>query len=269
MPFATNNGVRIHWQEKGEGTPLVLVMGHRFSGEMWWPVLPAVTAKHHVVWFDNRGVGQSDTAPTASVAEMVADAFTVMDAAGLESAHVFGVSMGGGIAQQMAITAPERVRSLILGCTAIKTEVTKAPGRVESIAARTPIWLAKMLGGGRVLYGTKAPKAAVDADYAMFKKDKADPKGVIAQSAGIAEFSMTLEDAASIAVPTLVQHGTDDKAVPYSSGQQIAATIPGARLETYEGGGHNYLILDMDRVNREVLEFLSEVDGAVDAAATA
>jgi alpha/beta hydrolase fold len=100
MPFATNAGVRIHWQERGEGTPLLLIMGHRFSGEMWWPVLPAVTPRHRVVWFDNRGTGESDSPATASVAEMVGDAIAVMDAAGIEKAHVFGVSMGGGIAQR-------------------------------------------------------------------------------------------------------------------------------------------------------------------------
>jgi hypothetical protein len=100
MPFATNAGVRVHWQEQGAGTPLLLIMGHRFSGEIWWPVLP-VTLRHRVVCFDNRGTGESDSPATASVVEMVGDALAVMNAAGVEKAHVFGVSMGGGIAQQL------------------------------------------------------------------------------------------------------------------------------------------------------------------------
>lgn len=169
MPFATNAGVRIHWQEKGEGTPLLLIMGHRFSGEMWWPVLPAVTPRRRVVWFDNRGTGESDSPATASVAEMVGDALAVMDAAGVEKAHVFGVSMGGGIAQQLALTAPNRVTSLILGCTAIKAEVTKAQKAREAIMLRLPKSLYRPLAG-KALYGTKAPAEAVAKDIAMLKR---------------------------------------------------------------------------------------------------
>lgn len=261
MPFATNNGVRIHWQQEGEGTPLLLIMGHRFSSEMWWPVLPAATEKHRVVWFDNRGTGQSDSPATASVAEMVGDAIAVMDAAGIEAAHVFGVSMGGGIAQQLALTAPERVTSLILGCTTIKTEVTPGPGRREAILVRVPVWVYKVVGR-KGLWGAAAPKDAVAKDYAMLKNDKFSPQGVVAQAAGIGAFSMSLADAATISVPTLVQHGTEDKVVPFIAGQQIADTIPGARMSAIEGAGHNYLVCDIDRVNREVLDFLADVDAA-------
>ncbi|MGA7050964.1 MAG: alpha/beta fold hydrolase [Mycobacterium sp.] len=238
MPFATNNGVRIHWQRQGEGTPLLLIMGHRFSGEMWWPVLPAVTPRHRVVWFDNRGTGESDSPATASVAEMVGDALAVMDSAGVDRAHVFGVSMGGGIAQQLTLTAPDRVTSLILGCTAIKTEVAKAPKTREAIL----LWLPKALYrplAGKALYGTKAPADAVAKDVAVLKKDKFTPRGVAAQSAGVAEFTMIVGDAARINVPTLVQHGTADPVVPFIAGKQIAQTIPGARLSAIADAGYN------------------------------
>jgi pimeloyl-ACP methyl ester carboxylesterase len=261
MPFATDNGVRIHWQERGTGTPVLLIMGHRFSGDMWWPVLSPLSAQHRVVWFDNRGTGQSESPPTASVAEMTADALSVMDAAGLDAAHVFGVSMGGGIAQQLALTSPHRVTSLILGCTAIKTEVTKPRPRVEAAMLRLPIGLYRLLGGA-ALYGDKTPKDVVTKDLAMLKRDKISPSGVVAQSVGIAEFSSTLEEVARISVPTLVQHGTGDKVVPFAAGQQIAETIPGARLSAFTDAGHNYLLMDIDRTNREILEFFAEADAA-------
>lgn len=264
MPFTTDSGVRIHWQEKGEGTPLLLIMGHKYSSEMWWPVLSALTEQHRVVWFDNRGTGESDSAKTASVPEMVSDAIAVMDAAGLESAHVWGVSMGGGIAQQLAITAPDRVRSLILGCTAIKTEVTKAHPILMSALARLPLAVFKALSGRRGLGNTPADIAA--QDYAMQKKDKFSPSGVVAQHVGISNFSMSLDDAAGIKVPTLVQHGTADPLVPYAAGVQISETIPGARLSTYDGAAHNYLLSDIERARREALEFLAEVDNTSAAA---
>lgn len=259
MPFANNNGVRVHWQEQGRGTPVLLIMGHRFSGEMWWPVLPALTAEHRVLWFDNRGTGQTDSPPTASVAEMTSDALSVMDAAGVESAHVFGVSMGGGIAQQLALSVPHRVNSLILGCTAIKTEVTEPNRRFEAVTLRLPIWVYRLLGA-KALYGEKTPKEVVKKDLAMLKKEKISPRGVIAQSVGIAEFSTTLQEVARISVPTLVQHGTTDRVVPFAAGQQIAATIPRARLSAFADAGHNYLLIDIERTNREVLAFFAEVD---------
>jgi pimeloyl-ACP methyl ester carboxylesterase len=265
MAFATNNGVRIHWQEQGEGTPLLLIMGHKYSSEMWWPVLPAMTAKHRVVWFDNRGTGRSDGPKTASVAEMVSDTLAVMDAAGLNWAHVWGVSMGGGIAQQLAIKAPERVRSLVLGCTTIKTEVTKPHPHLGAMLIRLPAGVLRLMSGNRAY--PNVPPAVAAQDYAMMKKDKFSVPGVVAQHIGISEFSMTLEDAAGISVPTLVQHGTADPLVPYSAGQKLAETIPGARLSTFDGAAHNYLLMDVDRVDREVLEFIAEVDATTAATA--
>jgi pimeloyl-ACP methyl ester carboxylesterase len=258
MPFTTNSGVRIHWEQQGVGSPLLLIMGHKYSAEMWWPVRDALVAKHQVVWFDNRGTGQSQAPRTASVAEMVSDALAVMDAARLDSAHVWGVSMGGGIAQQLAITAPERVRSLILGCTAIKTAVVKAHPHLGALLIRLPAGLLKLIGGNKAYPNVPAEIAA--RDYEMMKKDKFSVPGVVAQHIGISEFTMTLQDAAGISVPTLVQHGTADPLVPYAKGQEIAATIPGARLSTYEGAAHNYLLMDIARVEHEALDFLAEID---------
>jgi pimeloyl-ACP methyl ester carboxylesterase len=260
MPFTTNDGVRIHWQESGVGTPLLLVMGHKYSGEMWWPVLPALTARHRVIWFDNRGTGQSQAPKSATVAEMVSDSLAVMDAAGVDSAHVWGVSMGGGIAQQVAITAPERVRSLILGCTAIKTELVKPHPVLGSMLLRIPPGIFKALTGNKAY--PNVPADIAERDYKMLKSDKFSNHGVVAQHIGIAEFTMTLADAAGISAPTLVQHGTADNMVPYEKGQEIAATIPGAKLSTYEGAAHNYLLLDIERVGNEALEFFAEVDAA-------
>jgi pimeloyl-ACP methyl ester carboxylesterase len=258
MPFVTNNGVRIHWEQGGAGTPLLLIMGHKYSAEMWWPVRDALAEKHHVVWFDNRGTGQSQAPKTASVAEMTSDALAVMDAAGLDSAHVWGVSMGGGIAQQVAITAPEQVRSLVLGCTTVKTEITKAHPHLGAMLIRLPAGVLKLIGGNKAYPNVPADVAA--RDYEMMKKDKFSVAGVVAQHIGISEFSMTLEDASSISVPTLVQHGTADPLVPYAKGQELAKTIPCARLSTFEGAAHNYLLMDIDRVTTEVLEFIAAVD---------
>ena len=119
MPFTTNQGATIHWDQKGEGTPVLLVMGHRYSSRMWYGAIDALAASHQVIWFDNRGTGLTSTTGGVTVEKMALDALAVMDAAGVRSAHVYGVSMGGVINLEMARIAPERIRSLIVGCSGV------------------------------------------------------------------------------------------------------------------------------------------------------
>jgi pimeloyl-ACP methyl ester carboxylesterase len=119
MPVTDNDGVRLHWDEEGEGPPVLLVMGHRFSSAMWYPVIPALARRHRVIWFDNRGTGQSDAPRTATFNDHVLDAVAVLDAAGVARADAYGVSMGGGVVLELAMTRPDRVRSMVLGATCI------------------------------------------------------------------------------------------------------------------------------------------------------
>jgi 3-oxoadipate enol-lactonase len=118
MPFVENQGAKIYWDEQGSGDPLLLIMGLSYPSYMWHRSRPMLAQRYRTIALDNRGVGQSDApAGVYSIALMASDAAAVLDAAGVESAHVFGVSMGGMIAQEFALQYPERVRSLILGCT--------------------------------------------------------------------------------------------------------------------------------------------------------
>ena len=118
MPYAENSSVRIYWEEHGQGDSLLLIMGLGYTLEMWHRTTPVLSQHYRTIVFDNRGVGRSDVPPGAySIPAMAADAAAVMDSAGVDRAHVFGVSMGGMIAQEFALQYPRRVRSLILGCT--------------------------------------------------------------------------------------------------------------------------------------------------------
>ena len=117
MPFVENQGAKIYWDEQGHGAPVLLIMGLGYTSVMWHRTRPAL-ARYRTVAFDNRGVGRSDVPPGPySIATMASDAAAVLDAAGITRAHVFGVSMGGMIAQEFALQYPARTRSLILGCT--------------------------------------------------------------------------------------------------------------------------------------------------------
>ena len=104
MPYAESDGVKIYWEEHGSGPPLLLIMGLGYTLDMWNRALPALAERYRTIVFDNRGVGRSDVPPGPySIQTMAADARAVMDAAGIDKAHVFGVSMGGMIAQEFAL----------------------------------------------------------------------------------------------------------------------------------------------------------------------
>ena len=119
MAFLENQGAKIYWDEQSKGDPILLIMGLGYPSYLWHRMRPVLNERYRTIALDNRGSGQSDTpAGPYPIALMASDAAAALDAAGVESAHVFGLSMGGMIAQEFALQYPARVRSLILGCTA-------------------------------------------------------------------------------------------------------------------------------------------------------
>jgi len=264
MRFLDRGGVRLAWDEQGSGVPILLIMGHRYSSGMWYPLKEAMGDRYRLISFDNRGTGQSDAPARTSVAELTADALAVLDAAGVQTAHVYGVSMGGGIALEFGLRHPGRVRSLILGCTMAKTPDVK----------RRPDWLIKLLYNAMPVlkllakprhkngYGDAAPDDAVTRDMAILAKDPYVLRGVIAQALAISHYSVDPDEVRALSLPTLVLHGTQDLAVPYEAGKAMAEMIPGARLVTFEDIGHNYFIGAGERANAEVERFIGEVEVA-------
>src|SRR5215470_1386849 len=119
MPYTVNDGNRIYWEEHGAGEPILLIMGLGYTLDMWHRTVPLLSRHYRTILFDNRGVGRSDSPPGPySIPQMAGDAAAVITAAACDRVHVFGVSMGGMIAQEFALAFPDRVVSLILGCTA-------------------------------------------------------------------------------------------------------------------------------------------------------
>jgi pimeloyl-ACP methyl ester carboxylesterase len=263
MPFIERDGVKIHWDAQGEGTPVLLVMGHRYSSAMWYPVLPALSAHHRVIRFDNRGTGQSGTSRKVTVEAMADDAVAVMDAAGVDKAHIFGVSMGGVIVEDIALRHTGRVRSLIVGCSGMLTADKPRTNAVIRLLYWLPPPVLKLLMPRRANngYGSAAPADAIARDLAQLEKDPYTTRGVLAQAEAMSRYVTTRDAIARLTMPSLVLHGDEDATVPFKWGEELAATLPNSRFVRVPGAGHNFFIAGGDAVNRAVLDFIAGVDG--------
>ena len=260
MPFTHRPGARIWWDQSGTGDPILLIMGHAYGGDMWHRVIPDLAASYRVIRFDNRGVGRSsDPAGPYPVPLMAEDALAVLDAAGAASAHVYGVSLGGAIALQLALDHPGRVRSVILGCTAASAEgVSRSPllirvrSLVPAAALNRVAW--------KLLYGPDTPTGLRAEDQQIVRRTRCSGRGRRGQLAGAASFDVTGR-LAEIRVPTLVLHGARDRIVPVASAQRLAGGIAGARLVMFPDAGHVYTTDVPDAASQEVLRFLAGVSG--------
>ncbi len=264
MPFVENQGTKIYWDEQGQGVPVLLIMGLGYTSVMWHRTRPALAQRYRTIAFDNRGVGMSDVPPGPySIATMASDAAAVLDAAGISRAHVFGVSMGGAIAQEFALQYPERTCSLILGCT--------APG--GSLVVRSERKVADLLmARGMTLdqareailpyiYDAATPREKIEEDINLRRRWLPSPQGYMAQLQAILAWE-SYSRIAQITAPTLVIHGKSDALVPPGNGELIAKRIPGAKLVLIEHASHLFLTDRTEETNREILEFLlSHADG--------
>lgn len=258
MPRIADRTPALAWQERGSGPALLLVMGHRFSGRMWGDLVDLLAADWRVLWFDNRGTGDSEATRTATVQDLAGDALAVLDAAGVEAAHVFGVSMGGVVALEAAMTTPSRVRSLLVGCSGVLTADKPRAPKSRYAAYYLPTWLSLRLAAP-ALYGPFCTAERRAADLALLGEDRFDRRGVIAQAKAIADYSTTLEAVGALTVPTMVLHGTADRVVPFAWGEELLRTVPGARLTAYRDSGHNFIAERPHEVAADVTAFLTSV----------
>src|SRR5262245_58072679 len=180
MPFAENQNTKIYWDEHGTGEPVLLIMGLGYPSVMWFRTRPLLAEHYRTIAFDNRGVGRSDAPPGPySISQMAADAAAVLDASGCESAHLYGVSMGGMIAQEVALQYPARVRSLILGCTAAGgPHAVRAEPEVSAFlrqrASDDPV--AAVEASVPYIYDPATPRTLIDEDVELRKQWLPNPE---------------------------------------------------------------------------------------------
>ena len=259
MPFVENQGASIYWDEQGSGEPLLLIMGLSYPSYMWHRSRPVLAVRYRTIALDNRGVGQSDApAGVYSIALMASDAAAVLDAAGVERAHVFGVSMGGMIAQEFALQCPKRVRSLILGCTAAggPHAVKAEPAALQTLMRKDMTPEESRDAIIPFIYDAATPHPRIDEDMAIRMRWYPTPQGFAGQLQGILRWE-AYSRIAQIAAPTLVIHGETDRLIPPANAQLIAARIPGAKLVTIPHAGHIFETDQPGAAHRAILEFLA------------
>src|SRR5690349_17757145 len=188
MAFVDNHGAKIYWDEQGTGEPVLLIMGLGYPSYLWHRTRPTLAARFRTIALDNRGSGRSDVPPGPyPIALMASDAAAALDAAGVESAHVFGISMGGMIAQEFALQYPKRVRSLILGCTAAggptAVRAEAEVNRVLMSRALTPDERAQAMRP--YVYDSHTPVEKIEEDLGIRSKWVPKPEGYAAQLQGI------------------------------------------------------------------------------------
>jgi 3-oxoadipate enol-lactonase len=261
MPYTNSNGTRIYWEESGSGEPLLLIMGLGYSHEMWHRTRPVVSAHYRTILFDNRGVGKSGVPREAwSIAQMAADAAAVLDAAGIAKAHVFGISMGGMIAQEFALNYPERVNRLVLGCTACggPHAVAAAPKVLEVLMARatmTPEEGAEAMVP--YIYDASTPRERIDEDLAIRRRTFPEAAGYLGQVQAIMSWS-AFDRLGQIKAPTLIVHGDTDELVPPENGRILAQNIAGSRLVMLPHASHIFTTDKPEASHSEILAFLSQ-----------
>lgn len=260
----TANGSSIFVETVGppDGPPVLLVHSLTADHSAWRRLVPVLADRFRVIAPDLRGHGASPAPPPPySMATLAADMAGILDRLAVESAHVIGLSIGGMIAQQLALDHPQRVRSLVLAATACEmTEARKAvwDDRIRQVEADG---VASLVDSTLERWFTppthRDDPALIQACAAMIRATTAE--GYVGCAAAIRDMALT-DRLGEIAVPTLVLSGAEDPSTPPELQAQIRDGIPGARMETFEATAHQIALERPDRFNTLVTDFLRLVE---------
>jgi pimeloyl-ACP methyl ester carboxylesterase len=223
-----------------------MIMGLGLSGGAWWRTVPVLSRRLRVITFDNRGVGRSPSLRHSYTTEAMADdAVSVLDAAGIETAHVYGFSLGGMVAQQLALRHPGRVRSLVLGATHAGGPRAVAPDpEVIEFFARRPGMKPEQAARASVPfnYGPRCRSEhpdRIDEDIQHRLEHRFPEQAYRAQLLAAAMHNCH-QRLKRIEARTLVVHGRHDRMIPVANAELLAECIPGATLHVLNESGHLY-----------------------------
>jgi len=265
VPKITSNGIELYYETCGAGQPLVLISGLGYSSWQWHRMVPFLAEHFQVIIFDNRGVGQSDKPAGPYTAQMLAaDTVGLLDALNIEKAIVMGHSMGGFIAQALALDFPQRVKKLIL-CSTNFGGPHHVPVTAEAMKVLTDVTSDALTRFKNGLVVSTAPGWA-EKNPAMVEEwirwRVANPIEPVHYQAQLAIGLGLLPEAAAfenklpnISVPTLILFGAHDKVVPPANADLLAKQITGSRIRIFPDAGHFFPIEIPEVASKAVVEF--------------
>lgn len=263
MPYAQNDNTKIYYETHGAGEPLLLIMGLGYSSKEWRRLLPFLSEKYQTIIFDNRGTGDTEflVSEPFTIPNMARDAKAVLDAAGIESAHILGMSMGGMIAQEFALTYPEKTRSLILTVTNC--------GSVHAVLAKPEVMFTLQGRGASspeeafwamvpYIYDKNTPREKIEEDLAARNGKFTAPENFMRQLQALISWQGSFTRLSKITAPTLVMHGENDQLIPCANAKILADQIPNSKLVELENASHIFTTDQTDKSAEAILEFLKK-----------
>lgn len=269
LPYATVENIEIYYETYGQPSapPLVLIGGWASYRWIWFRQVPTFKEKYRVVVFDNRGTGRSSKPDYPYTMEMMAaDTIGLMDTLNIGKANILGISMGGLIAQQIAISHPDRVRSLILSSTHFGgPNYIPMDDRTMALLVALPTETITKEQAREMRYRATFSPQFIKANRPILEKiDEWAEKlptplfAQVHQSSATAEFNSEAE-LSKITAPTLILHGDHDFAVPTKNGELLAERIPNSKLKIIKDAAHFVIIEKYEEFNTEVMNFIDRV----------
>ncbi|MGH2749769.1 MAG: alpha/beta fold hydrolase [Actinomycetota bacterium] len=266
MPLAELGDIALHYQRRGRGPPLLGIMGFGLDQRFWASQIPVVTETHEFITFDNRGIGRSEPGAgplISSIEDMAGDTERLLDHLEVERCLVYGMSMGGAVAQHLALQHPERVAGLVLAVTwarpieFMRRQHLLARALIEAGGPETLVEssLVRMFTPVFFELGAEVLDQMVKAFLADSGPGLPSTEVLLAHMDAIDKHDV-LERLSEIEVPTLVIGARNDMMVPYLGSQEIAGAIPGAELVTL-ATGHGCMIEEMPAYNSALQSFLA------------
>ncbi len=234
MPTLSVNGIQMYYERRGEGAPLVLIVGLTTDISEWEEIIGRLAERYQVLAFDNRGAGRTDKPNTPySIGMMADDTAGLMQALGVQSAHIIGVSMGGRIALALALQHCELVKKLVLVSTS---------ARVVRSAGRT--W--RLYLGGLL------------SNLPIFRSKYPQPHYAYLRQLEASGSYNCLDRLSEIQAPTLILHGKKDKIAPYSLAEELHAGIARSQMLTFAGGHIFFFFRERQRFLEATAQFLEQ-----------
>jgi 3-oxoadipate enol-lactonase len=265
VPHTKSGEVKIYYEVHGQGDPLLLIMGYGSNSGHWFAILEKLASQYRTIIFDNRGTGRSDKPDIPYTAEMkVGDMVRLLDELGIDRTNVFGVSMGGMLAQEFALNHPDRLKNLVLGCTScggphaipntpeareflFNPDVAKLTNEEKALATVPWLWRGDFID--------KNPE--VVKRYVATTTGHPTPPHAYSCQANFLILFDSYDRLPQIKAPTLVIAGDNDRLIPSENSRLLASRIPGAELAIIKNAGHGFITDSTEESSEILLDFLN------------